>query len=83
MTLRLDKFGRLLLPLAVRKKLGIGPGAELAIEIDEDAIVLTPRRQAGTLVRERGVLVWDGPAFEEIEAVRRDRAERDARTLGG
>lgn len=37
---RLDANGRVVLPASARRALGLAPGAELAVEVRDDAIVL-------------------------------------------
>lgn len=83
MTIRMDKFGRLLLPLKVRKLLGLKPGSELVVDATEQGITLRPRQSEGKLVRERGVLVWTGPVWdEEFDPIKADRGARDAKNRG-
>ena len=83
MIVQIDKFGRVLLPLKIRRKLGIEPGSKLVIEVSEDEITLTPSAAEGKLVRERGVLVWTGPIWDEdFDPIKADREQRDVKNRG-
>jgi len=78
MEVTLDKFGRVVIPKAVRDHFGLGPGAVLEIDKGkEDEIVLRPRRPEPDLVEEQGVLVFTGEATADLEgAVERHRQNR-------
>lgn len=77
METRLDRFGRVVLPKAAREALGLRPGATLAVEEGEDAIVLRPLRGEPNVVEKGGVLVFTGSAAGDVgEAVRAHRRER-------
>ncbi len=80
MEVTLDKFGRVVIPKAVRDQLGLGPGAVLEIEEgDEEGILLRPLRPEPDLVEDRGVLVFTGEATADLErAVARHREGRIA-----
>jgi len=80
MDVTLDRFGRLVIPKAVRSALGLGPGSTLEIEEQEGALLLRPRRPEPDLVEEDGVLVFTGEAAGDLEAaVESHRRERLAR----
>ena len=75
-----DKFGRILIPKQTRNQLGLTEGARLQLEVAGDTILLRPDLPDGKLVRERGVLVWDGQALDIdvsdlIEQTREDRSK--------
>jgi len=77
MDLTLDKFGRLVIPKAVREALGLGPGSTLEVDTKDEALVLRPRRPEPDLVEEEGVLVFTGEAAGDLSgAVARHRGER-------
>lgn len=79
----LDRFGRILIPKKVREDFNLQPGAQLRIEKQKEAIVLTPVVGDPTLVVKDGVLVFSGRAVGDVDAaVVRHREER-ARVLGG
>ena len=75
----LDKFGRVVIPKAVREHLGLGPGTVLAIEEGDDEVRLRARRPEPDVVEEDGVLVFTGEATADLEdAVERQRRQRTA-----
>lgn len=78
MEVTLDKFGRVVIPKAVRENLGLGPGTVLDIEEgEEEGILLRPRRPEPDLVEEHGVLVFTGEPTADLEAaVERHRQNR-------
>lgn len=78
MVVTLDKFGRVVIPKAVRDQLGLRPGAVLEIEEGgAEGILLRPRRPEPDLVEEEGVLVFTGEATGDLEiAVERHRQDR-------
>ena len=78
MEVTLDKFGRVVIPKAVREHLGLGPGTVLDIEEgEEEGILLRPRRPVPDLVEEDGVLVFTGEPTADLEAaVERQRQNR-------
>lgn len=79
----LDKFGRIVIPKAVRDHLGLTPGSVLDIKGDAEEIVLRPLRAEPDLIDKDGVLVFTGKAEENLErAVERQRQERMRRASG-
>ena len=89
--MRIDKAGRVVVPKAVRDRLGLMPGDELEAEVDGDSFTL--RRAHGDkegyeLVREGGILVFhrkhgEPITLENAEAARRQAyRERERRVWG-
>lgn len=79
MNTKVDRFGRVVLPKAVRDELGLEPGTPLTVREEGSRIVLEASRDpASGLVRTSdGVLVWEGESASDLEdAVRRLRRER-------
>ena len=76
----MDKFGRVLIPKAARKKVGLEGGAELDIDVSDGQITIKPAESKGRLVREGLLLVWDsgaGPSDYDIPAlIEQQRNER-------
>jgi AbrB family looped-hinge helix DNA binding protein len=74
----IDRFGRMVLPKAVRDGLGLEPGDRLEVSEDGDAVVLRPVRARDSLVLKAGVLLHSGKATGDVvDAV---RAHRDGRS---
>ena len=73
----IDRFGRIVLPKEVRRRLGIEPGSVLQIEEHGSEIRLKTITGEQGLITKRGVLVFSGKATGDIEdAVRAHRDER-------
>ena len=53
----IDKAGRVVIPAAVRERLGLLPGTELAVSADDGAVTLSPVVTPPRLVNRRGWLV--------------------------
>ena len=73
----IDRFGRILIPKALREGAGLRAGTEVEIVAEGRALRLLPRDE-GVLLREvGGVLVASGEAVGDlVGAVRRDRQKR-------
>lgn len=90
MDVTLDKFGRVLIPKAIRDRLGLKAGTELILEIHDTGggtseIALRPVHERPVLEEQEGVLVYTGDVQGEVDVVehlRRARNER-IRTLAG
>ena len=79
--LPIDAAGRLVLPAAVRRRLGLEAGSQLRLAIVADRIELTPVDTSPELVRSptgRMVLKATGVPFDAATTV---RAERDRQAL--
>lgn len=78
-----DKFGRVVIPKAVRQRLGLKAGTVLRIEETSDGMKLGPVHEEPLLVREGNVLVFngrfDGDIVEAIQAQREERIQALAR----
>jgi AbrB family looped-hinge helix DNA binding protein len=90
MEVKIDDYGRIVIPKAVREKLGIESGTSLEIEVDSaevgGAITLTPKGQEPALQRKGELLVHSGKLTEEdfdvVEQIRSDRQERARKHAG-
>ena len=80
----LDRFGRVVIPKAVRQRLGITPGQALEIDEGYDQIILRPVRPRADLEVREGVLVYSGGELEgEVgDVVKADRERRIAKLIG-
>ncbi len=59
MTVKMDKFGRVLIPKAIRKAKGIEPGDELELHTDDERtpyIELRPKARYNPIIDQSGVL---------------------------
>jgi AbrB family looped-hinge helix DNA binding protein len=57
MVTTIDKAGRVVIPAAVRERLGLLPGTELTVTADDGAVTLAPVVTPPRLVARRGWLV--------------------------
>jgi len=62
MKVRMDKSGRLVVPKALRKRLGLEPGTELRAVERPDGILLCSLKQQPSMVRVDGLWVHQGTA---------------------
>lgn len=77
MQLSIDKFGRVVLPKAIRDELGLVPGAPLNLKRTKQGIELNPILEKPVLVQKDGELVHTGKAVGDLgAAVRRSREAR-------
>lgn len=80
----IDRAGRIVLPIEVRRRLNLAPGSQLMLDVVAQRIELTPQPQADSelLVRagKRTVLRATGRTFDAAAAT---RAERDAQAKRG
>lgn len=77
MQVSIDKFGRVLIPKAVRDHLGIKPGSVLQVSERDHEILLKVLTEKTSLQRKSGVLVFTGEATSDIEsAIQKEREER-------
>ena len=84
MQLTLDKFGRIVIPKAIRDDLDLQPGDVLEVEEGAQSIVLKPATSSGALKMKGNVLVHTGRAVGDIEsAVARSREERMKKIMRG
>jgi AbrB family looped-hinge helix DNA binding protein len=82
MNVILDKFGRIVIPKAVRRRLGLEAGTELSLKADNGEIVLRPVAERPPLVERDGILVStavldeDATSFDIVERIRLHRRDR-------
>ena len=83
-SITMDQAGRIVLPMAVRRRLNLAPGARLMLDVVAQRIELTaePQAEAELVVTagRRTVLRPTGKAFDAAAAT---RAERDAQSRRG
>jgi AbrB family looped-hinge helix DNA binding protein len=84
-TVKIDKYGRIVLPRAVRDQLRLSPGDSLHMDCSKGRAVLRPARGV-RIYKKQGVWVLNSGEPLDVEVVnrtlRRVRAERDRRNLG-
>lgn len=81
MTTTIDKAGRVVIPAAVRERLGLLPGTPLRIVADDGSVTLTPDVAPPRLVERRGWLiarpVGDRRKLPKIDVARLIEEERN------
>lgn len=89
MTVTIDKFGRVLIPKALRDRLGLKPGTPLQVGVRDagdgaPTLEIRPEPEEPTFVREHGRLVYAGEVggVDVAEILRSERDERARRHAG-
>ena len=83
MQVKVDKFGRMVLPKEIRDDSDLVPGAVLDVEETPDAIVLRPVVEKEPLMVKEGVLVYTGKILDpSMDPVEKSRADRNEFLLG-
>ena len=85
MTLKLDNFGRIVLPKEIRERLGLRAGMDLEIKERPEGLLIKPAHEQPALVKEGRFLVHSGRlprSYDILTAVEDDREDR-MRKLGG
>ena len=77
----MDQAGRIVLPMAVRRRLNLEPGARLMLDVVAQRIELTPEPQAeAELVVTAGRRTLLRPTGKAFDAAAATRAEREAQS---
>jgi AbrB family looped-hinge helix DNA binding protein len=80
----MDKAGRIVLPMEIRRRLNLAPGARLILDVVAQRIELTPEPQAeAELVLTAGRRTVLRPTGKAFDAAAATRAERDAQARRG
>lgn len=64
----IDKAGRLVIPLAIRERVGLSPGTEVEVVADDFAVRIVPAAGCARLVREGGRLVARPAVHDDARA---------------
>lgn len=80
----IDRFGRIVVPKAMRSHFGLAPGVEVEIDEREQEIVIRQASGLFPLQMEDGVLVFAGEATGDIASwVRNVREDRHTKISAG
>ncbi|MGH2642058.1 MAG: AbrB/MazE/SpoVT family DNA-binding domain-containing protein [Actinomycetota bacterium] len=74
---RLGPQGRLVVPAALRRDLGLGEGSELAIRSDGRRLILEPRAEVLRRLRRRFAVAGNVNLVEELAGERDEEARRE------
>jgi AbrB family looped-hinge helix DNA binding protein len=77
METQIDKFGRVLIPKAVRDHLGLKTGSVLYIEEQNQGVILKVAENTSLFKVKGGIVVYTGQATDDLESVLEE--ERDKR----
>lgn len=77
---RLGPQGRLVVPVELRRELGLDEGSELAIRTDGRRLILEPRHEVLRRARSRFAGVKGVSLADELSSDRREEADREADT---
>jgi AbrB family looped-hinge helix DNA binding protein len=78
MTTTLDKYGRIVIPKKLQKKLGIIPGSRLHLEYSDREIHITPVSNEPQINNVNGWLTVSGKVNGDIsDCIEKTRAERN------
>ncbi|MGH7571921.1 MAG: AbrB/MazE/SpoVT family DNA-binding domain-containing protein [Gemmatimonadota bacterium] len=83
MNVTMDKFGRILIPKAIRQRLGLKAGTELWLDTKDHEVVLRPVSNESVLAEKDGLLVCTADldtGSEDFDLIEHIRAVRGART---
>jgi AbrB family looped-hinge helix DNA binding protein len=75
----IDEAGRLVVPQAMRKQLGLAAGTQLRVEVEGDRLILEPQRPDPVVREAGGLLILEGELADDIPDHRDLRAERTAK----
>ena len=80
----LDRFGRVIIPKALRDELGLQAGETLEVETQHASLVIRHAKSKGGLVRKKGMLVFTGKLLRPMsDPVKDSREDRDRAILKG
>jgi len=83
MVTTLDKYGRILIPKKMRKKMGIAENAQLKLVQEENRLIIEPIPEDTPLVIENGFLVYTGEMPDDVDDfIQKDREDRLRQVLG-
>ena len=83
MQLTVDKFGRILIPKALRDDFNLIAGALLDIEEKGDQIVLKPVQERHVVMQKKGILVYTGKPVGHIVDITKQERENRLRKISG
>ena len=76
--LEIDRFGRVLIPKALREALSLNAGEQLEVDLEDGVIHLRPRARPVEVVEHHGRLVLTSPqpiTGDPVEEIRNERTD--------
>jgi len=84
MLIKIDDFGRVLIPKIVRDHLGLIPGVTISLEeTGEEELIMRVVHEKTVLEINEGVLVFNGTAQADIDETLQDIRQERLRKLSG
>lgn len=84
MLVKIDDFGRILIPKQIRDHLGLTPGVTMQLEEKgEEKLIMRVVHEKPTLEISEGVLVFNGTATVDVEETVRELRDERLRKLAG
>jgi AbrB family looped-hinge helix DNA binding protein len=73
---KIDRFGRVLIPKKVRDRLGLGAGEEMALGVEGDRLILEHQVPRDVIVRKGRALVFDVEGQSDIRAAQEWQSDK-------
>lgn len=78
----LDDLGHILIPAALRRRMGLKPGMTLVVEdAEQDGVQLRVQEEPSALIEKDGLLVFAGEPISDITNVVQEERERQIQAL--
>ena len=78
----LDDLGRILIPAALRRRMGLKPGMTLVVEnAEQGGVQLRIQDEPSALIEKDGLLVFTGEPLSDITNVVQEERERQIQAL--
>jgi AbrB family looped-hinge helix DNA binding protein len=79
----IDRFGRILIPKALRDRMGLSAGSQVELTEDHGKVIVEPVQESHLLSREEdGLLVLHAAPISTIDPIVRLREDRSRRVIG-
>jgi len=82
MEITVDNFGRILIPLALRKHIGLKAGTILEVEESASKIILKPKEEKNLLRVKEDIVVYSGDIENSGDFIREEREKRTKKLSG-
>lgn len=80
-TVKVDKFGRVLIPKKLRDSLGLEPGETLTSRLEDGKLVFEPHSKLEVVQKGKGLVIRGGKLLREGDFASEDREERIAELI--
>lgn len=80
-TVKVDKFGRVLIPKKLRDRLGLEPGETLDSRLEDGKLVFEPRGKLELVQKGKGLVIRGGKLLRQGDFANEVREERTAELI--